>query len=40
MAGVPAQHADDVELHYAANNKEWTSKHVKEVRWREAPLFV
>lgn len=31
MAGVPAKHADDVELHYAATNKEWTSKHVKEV---------
>jgi hypothetical protein len=30
-AGVQAKSADDVELHYAASNKEWTAKHVNQV---------
>lgn len=30
-AGLQAKAADDVELHYAATNKEWTGKLVQQV---------
>lgn len=30
-AGLLAKSADDVELHYAATNKEWTGKLVQQV---------
>lgn len=30
-AGVPAKSQADVELHYAATNKEWTAKLVQQV---------